>query len=79
MIEVLPRARADWLGRASNFAVSSPSAVLAVTLGSIGVTSFQACGAVIWVDPEHDIVAVLRWIDPASIDSFLRLLMAAIQ
>jgi len=44
--------------------------------------SFAAVGAggnVIWVDPEHDVVSVLRWIDPASLDSFLRLLMAAIR
>ena len=43
-------------------------------------SSFAASGAggnLTWVDPEHDIVAVLRWIDPACIDQFLRLLMAA--
>jgi CubicO group peptidase (beta-lactamase class C family) len=42
--------------------------------------SFAATGAggnLTWVDPEHDIVAVLRWTDPASVDQFLRLLMAA--
>ena len=47
---------------------------------SVPHTSFAASGAganLVWVDPEHDIVAVLRWIDPASIYPFLRLLMAA--
>ncbi len=42
--------------------------------------SFAATGAggnLTWIDPEHDIVAVLRWTDPASVDQFLRLLMAA--
>ncbi|HUB13801.1 MAG TPA: serine hydrolase [Acetobacteraceae bacterium] len=44
--------------------------------------SFAAWGAggnLIWVDPEHLIVAVSRWIDPASVDAFLRLLMAAVR
>ena len=43
--------------------------------------SFAAVGAggnLTWIDPRHDIVAVLRWTDPASVDQFLRLLMAAI-
>jgi CubicO group peptidase (beta-lactamase class C family) len=43
--------------------------------------SYAAVGAggnLTWIDPQHDIVAVLRWTDPASIDQFLRLLMAAI-
>jgi CubicO group peptidase (beta-lactamase class C family) len=43
--------------------------------------SFVAVGAggnLTWVDPEHGIVAVLRWTDPAYIDEFLRLLMAAL-
>lgn len=42
--------------------------------------SYAAVGAggnLTWVDPQHDIVAVLRWTDPASVDQFLRLLMAA--
>jgi CubicO group peptidase (beta-lactamase class C family) len=42
--------------------------------------SYAAVGAggnLTWADPEHDIVAVLRWTDPACVDQFLRLLMAA--
>ncbi len=49
---------------------------------SAPATGFWASGAggnVTWVDPEHDIVVVLRWADPACLDQFHRLLMAAIQ
>jgi len=49
---------------------------------SVSHDSFAASGAggnLIWADPGHDIVAVLRWLDPASIDDFLRLMMAALR
>jgi CubicO group peptidase (beta-lactamase class C family) len=49
---------------------------------SASASGFAASGAggnLTWVDPEHDIVAVLRWTDPACVDQFLRLVMAAIQ
>jgi CubicO group peptidase (beta-lactamase class C family) len=45
-------------------------------------SSFAATGAggnLTWVDPEHDIVAVLRWTNPACFDQFMRLVMAAIR
>ena len=32
----------------------------------------------IYVDPEHDVVAVVRWIDNAQVDGFLRRLLAAV-
>jgi CubicO group peptidase (beta-lactamase class C family) len=32
----------------------------------------------VYVDPEHDLVAVVRWIDPETIDGFLKRLLAAI-
>jgi CubicO group peptidase (beta-lactamase class C family) len=32
----------------------------------------------VYVDPEHDLVAVVRWIDPEAIDGFLQRLLAAI-
>ena len=44
--------------------------------------SFAASGAggnLTWIDPDHDIVAVLRWADPACVDQFMRLVMAAIR
>jgi len=47
---------------------------------SAPASSFAASGAggnLTWVDPEHDIVAVLRWTDPACFDQFMRLVMAA--
>lgn len=43
-------------------------------------TAFSALGAgtnVIWVDPEQDIVAVLRWINGASTEGFVDRLLAA--
>lgn len=33
----------------------------------------------IYVDPEHDLVVVLRWIDDSKIDEFLKLLLAAMK
>lgn len=44
-------------------------------------TSFFAMGVgsnVIWVDPVHDLVVVLRWIDKPSLDGFAQRLMQAI-
>ncbi|HEY4042182.1 MAG TPA: serine hydrolase [Rhodopila sp.] len=32
----------------------------------------------IYVDPDHDVVAVVRWIEPSAIDGFLKRLLAAI-
>jgi CubicO group peptidase (beta-lactamase class C family) len=49
---------------------------------SAPASSYSASGAggnLTWVDPENDIVAVLRWIDPAARDGFIRLLMTAIR
>ncbi len=45
-------------------------------------SSFFAVGAggnVTWIDPAHDLVAVLRWTDPTAIDTFTRLIMQAIE
>lgn len=44
--------------------------------------SFFASGAggnLTWIDPDHDLVAVTRWLDPTAIDSFIRLIMQAIE
>ena len=44
------------------------------------VQAFSALGAgsnVIWVDPEQDVVAVLRWINGAQTDGFIDRLVAA--
>jgi len=44
-------------------------------------TSFFALGSggnVIWMDPEHDLVAVIRWTATDKIDEFIRLVLTAI-
>jgi CubicO group peptidase (beta-lactamase class C family) len=48
---------------------------------SASEASYFASGAggnLTWIDPDNDIVAVLRWIDPAARDGFIRLIMAAL-
>ena len=45
---------------------------------SASETSFFASGAggnITWVDPTNDLVGVMRWMDPASVDGFIRLVM----
>jgi CubicO group peptidase (beta-lactamase class C family) len=42
--------------------------------------SYYAMGAggnLAWIDPDHDLVAVLRWTDPAAVDKFMGLVMTA--
>ena len=48
---------------------------------SASARSFFARGAggnLTWIDPEHDLVAVLRWTDPAAMDGFIRLTTAVL-
>lgn len=33
----------------------------------------------IYVDPEHDLVAVVRWIENGAVDGFLKALLAAVK
>lgn len=43
--------------------------------------SYYAMGAggnLTWIDPGHDLVAVLRWTDPAAADKFMGLVMAGL-
>ena len=50
-------------------------------LPSAPETSYAARGAgsnVIWIDPEHDLVVVVRWIDKTSIDGFLKLVLEGV-
>ena len=45
---------------------------------SASEASYCASGAggnLTWIDPDNDFVAVLRWIDPAARDGFMRLVM----
>jgi len=49
---------------------------------SASAGSYYARGAggnLTWIDPENDIVAVLRWTDPAAMDGFMKLTMAAMR
>ena len=51
-------------------------------LPSAPETSYFAPGAgrtSVWVDPEHDLVAVVRWIDKPHVEPFLRLVVEAIR
>src|SRR5262245_43598776 len=45
-------------------------------------SSYSARGAgsnVIWIDPEHDLVVVARWIDGAHVEPFLRLIVESVR
>jgi CubicO group peptidase (beta-lactamase class C family) len=49
---------------------------------SASAASYCANGAggnLTWIDPNNDIVAVMRWIDPAARDGFMRMVMGAIK
>jgi CubicO group peptidase (beta-lactamase class C family) len=49
---------------------------------SAPASSFFALGAggnVIWIDPEHDLVAVIRWTDTSKIDGFMKLVVESIR
>ena len=49
---------------------------------SASAAGFYASGAggnITWVDPEHHIVAVMRWMAREAIDSFLRMVLGAIR
>jgi len=49
---------------------------------SAPASSFFAVGAggnITWVDPEHDIVAVARWLDPAAQNAFIGQVLAALR
>jgi CubicO group peptidase (beta-lactamase class C family) len=48
---------------------------------SAPASSFFALGAgrnLIWIDPDHDMVAVVRWIDTAATDGFIKHTLAAV-
>ncbi len=49
---------------------------------SASARSYYARGAggnLTWIDPENNIVAVLRWTDPAAMDGFMKLTKAALE
>ncbi len=52
------------------------------TVPSAPESSFFALGSggnVIWVDPNHDLVVVARWLDFARLDAFAKLVLASIR
>jgi hypothetical protein len=51
-------------------------------LPSAPASSFAARGAgsnVIWIDPEHDLVVVVRWIAKESVDGFVKLVVDSVR
>jgi CubicO group peptidase (beta-lactamase class C family) len=51
-------------------------------LPSASASNFFALGSgtsIIWVDPEHDLVVVVRWIERNQIDGFIQRVLAAIK
>lgn len=48
-------------------------------LPSTSISALGAGGHTLWINPEHDIVAVMRWLDPAYSQAFLEALMQAIR
>jgi CubicO group peptidase (beta-lactamase class C family) len=58
-----------WLNRAGTYPSAPETAVYALGAG----------GNVIYVDPEHDLVAVMRWLDGTATDGFLQRAIAAVK
>jgi CubicO group peptidase (beta-lactamase class C family) len=49
---------------------------------SAPTSSFFASGAggnITWIDPDNDLVAVMRWLDPTAVDTFIRLIIQAME
>jgi hypothetical protein len=42
------------------------------------VFAVGAGGNITWIDPENEIVAVMRWIDPAAVDGFIERVLAGL-
>ena len=78
----------DWIRRATEpCAIKADYGLLwwlntgGASFPSASPESFFAIGAggnLTWIDPANDIVAVLRWIDPAAVDGFIARAMAAV-
>ncbi len=55
----------------------NPGRVYQPNAGEKSYFAIGAGGNVTWIDPEHDLVAVLRWIDMAQLNAWIGLVMAA--
>ncbi len=58
-----------WLNRAGTYPSAPKTSVFALGAG----------GNIIWIDPEDDLVAVMRWINGTSVDRFLGRLISAVK
>ena len=58
---------------------STPVAALFPSASSSSYYARGAGGNLTWIDPENEFVAVLRWTDPAAMDGFMQLTMAALE
>ena len=64
------------IGRAAlSFAMSGTGRAVRASPASFFASG--AGGNITGVDPEHDLVAVMRWMDPASVDGVVARVMAA--
>ena len=55
-------------------------ALTAVFLGRAGGLPGRGFGSnIVWVDPEHDIVAAVRWIESTAMDGFVKRVLAALR
>jgi len=48
------------------------------TFHKLGESSKHVDNHVIWIDPDHDLIAVVRWIDKASVDGFVKLVLESV-
>jgi CubicO group peptidase (beta-lactamase class C family) len=48
-------------------------------LPSSAVSAMGAGSNIIWIDPDHDLVVVARWIDKTAVDGFLSRVLAALR
>jgi CubicO group peptidase (beta-lactamase class C family) len=58
-----------WLNRDGRYSSAPAASAFAVGAGS----------NLIWIDRQHDLVAVLRWIDPSAFDGFFARVLAALR
>jgi CubicO group peptidase (beta-lactamase class C family) len=56
----------------------NPESRLYRSASATAVFARGAGGNIIWVDPDHDVVAVVRWMDTTGVDEFIRLVLAAV-
>jgi len=58
-----------WLNRGGRYPSAPATSAFALGAGS----------NLIWIDPEHDLVAVMRWMDQTAFDGFFARVLAALK